>query len=66
MCQTDDRLATFGLDILENSVFSEFEEDITTEPAARCYYPFAMQSPVFKGIEWGEVQRITSLRDTQI
>jgi len=28
MCQTDNRLASFGLNILENSAFSEFDEDI--------------------------------------
>jgi hypothetical protein len=66
MCQTDDRLASFGLDVLENSAFSEFEEDIlqnVQQVLLRC----SCCTPQFsRALDGGEVQRITSLRDHEI
>jgi hypothetical protein len=66
MCQTDDLLASFGLDILENSAFSEFEEDLLQnlqQVLLRCSWCTAQFSRALNG---GEVQRITSLRDHKI
>jgi len=67
VCQTDDRLASFCLDILENSAFSEFEEDIFQNwQQVVTTTLFVVLSSVFKGDGWGRCSAALPFQITRL